>query len=635
MGEITRKHIPMFRYAVFLLIGIALSRYCALPILFIAGIAIGCTGLIIFRLLKPNRTYKIELFLFISIVMLCLGILRFQVWQQTASPHIKRLRISSFPQKQSFQTQFEATIITESLLDLFDAETFLVLCKDTSIQVHYGEVFVTSKAPSEIETATLPFEFDYKNYLFSNGIRNKLELCSINKDSTRNVSNIFYTWIEASRVQFKKSTAQIFSTPTSKGLAESLLLGYREELDRDTKDAFLKSGVSHLLAVSGMHTALLYEALFIVFIPFGNTQKKRVVFLFFALGMLSYFTFLSGCSTSVVRASIMCGLFAIAYAFRKRGTGLNTLGSSMLLILWFSPYQLWNLGFQLSVLAVIGILTLHQFISKQFNFKTKFFTYAFDALSITICAQITTLPVILFHFQSFPLYFIPANLILIPISTIGLFASMISIFFVGLEIPFTWLFICTQWIIELFSTCAAFFAQLPNSSIQPIAFTAIEAWVLVSIVFFYIQYPFTLSKRNIYVGFLICIAWSGYRIQNEYKSEQKSETIFVRNGKRSALLSIKGLGATMYTQIESKPRDQASLKAYYNLNYIEEFTNKPLSSGLIARTSDENIVWLTKRNCTPISVPIRHVFSYKEKDSITYSSSLFHSLKVKRLVSIQ
>lgn len=635
MGEISRKHIPMFRYAFFLLVGIWIAHYILIPAWLAMGIGIASLSYLLFRFFYTTPHYKTHILICISILMTCLGVLRLQLWEQRATPVTKQLRISSFPQKQSFQTQFEATVISSSPVDFFDAETFLVICKDTHVVLNYGDVFTTSKQPTETEAPAFPFEFDYKTYLYSNGITQKIELCSVVTDTVHGFTNQFYHWIQASRVQFKKSTAQIFRTPESKGLAESLLLGYREELDRETKDSFLKSGVSHLLAVSGMHTALIYETIFLLFLPFGSSQKHRFVFLATALFVLIYFTLLSGCSTSVLRASIMCGMFAIAYAFRKRGSGLNTLGTSMLIILWFSPYQLWNLGFQLSALAVIGILTLHQYISQQFDFKNRVSKYLFEGLSITVCAQITTLPVVFYHFQSFPLYFIPANMVLIPISTIGLFASMISIFFVGMGIPFEWLFRCTQWIIELFANSAGYFASLPYSSIHPISFSALEAWLVAAIVCVYIQFPFILRKKTVVIGVLVCSSWSVFRIYNEDTNAYKTETLFLSNGKKSGLLSIRGLDATVYCQNQIKVSDKQKIKAYYNLRILNEYVTNPNYSGLVAEIPNNNLIWITRKNCTGVTLPIQHVFSYKENDSITYGSKKFHSLKVKRAVYLK
>ena len=252
-----------------------------------------------------------------------------------------------------------------------------------------------------------------------------------------------------------------------------------------------------------------------------------------------------------------------------------------------------------------------------------------------MCAQITTLPVLLYHFQSFPLYFIPANMVLIPISTIALFASMISIFFVGIGISFDWLFICTQWLIEFFATSAHSFASLPNSSIQPISFNALEVWFLVALVCTYIQFPFILKRKTIVIGLLVCSGWSVYRIYNEHISAHKTETLFISNGKKSVLLSIHGLDATVYSQTQLKPLDKLKIKAHYNLRDVTERVTNPTYSGLIAKIPNNNLIWVTRKNCTEVNLPMVHVFSYKENDSLKYVSEKFHSLKVKSTVSLK
>jgi len=633
MGEISRKHVPMFRYALLLSVGIGLAHYITIPLWVAVLAATGALCYTLYRLVYTRKNYQQHLFISISVAVLAVGVVRQQLWEAHETPILKKCRITSFPRKQAFQIQFEATILNTPQLHLFDTETFLVTCSDTSLQLAYGDVFTCNKTPEIIAPPALPIEFDYRTYLYGNGITHRLNLCTLvpEKDSSRIA--FFYAWIEASRRQFKKATALVFSSAESKGLAESLLLGYKEGLDTETKDAFLKSGVSHLLAVSGMHTALLYEALFLLFLPFGSSQKHRFVFLISALFLLTYFTLLSGCSASVLRSSVMCSMFAIAYTFRKRSSGLNTLGTSILLILWFSPYQLWNLGFQLSVLAVAGIVTLHQYITRHITFENRVYRYLFEGTSITVCAQITTLPVVLYHFQSFPIYFIPANLILIPVSTLALFASMFSIFLVGLGIHADWIFSCTQKLMELFAWCADYIAALPNSSVQPISLSAAEAWGILLLVAYYMERPFVLNRKTIYLCTLLCIVWSGYRISEEYKTESKVEQVFVCNGKKSALLSIHGLDATIYTQTILKPFDKAKINAHFNIRNLHEILLPKNNSGLIAPIGDTHIGWIYKKNCTPISVHLSYLYTYKNADSLMYAPKHYQSLKVKCLTS--
>jgi len=249
-----------------------------------------------------------------------------------------------------------------------------------------------------------------------------------------------------------------------------------------------------------------------------------------------------------------------------------------------------------------------------------------------VCTD-TTLPVILYHFQSFPIYFIPANLVLIPLSTLALFASMFSIFLVGLGMHAAWIFTGTQALIELFAWCAAYIASLPDSSIQPMSFTAMEAWGIVLLVAYYIERPFVLNKKTIYLCMLVCITWSGYRILEEQKTISKTEQLFVSNGKKSALLSIQGLHARIYTQTELKPFDKTKIKAHFNITDLKEVVIPKQSSGLVASFSGKHIAWIYRKNCTPIKVTPDQLYSYKNSDSSMYEPKRYQSLRVKCLTS--
>lgn len=625
----------MFRYALGLLAGIGLTSIIPVSVSgYALLLASGALVYICLQFYRSTALYKIYLQISILLICICAGIVRQQLWETKTAPAVKQLRITSFPQTNAFQVRFEATRINTLPLQFFDAETYLVTCTDTSVNLSYGDVFTTAASAVAVEERALPYAFDYKRYLSGNGITHTIELCTVHTERDATPARYLYAWIRESRRQFKQATALIFTSPEDRALAESLLLGYREELDKDTKDAFLKSGVSHLLAVSGMHTALIYQALFLFFLPFGQSQKHRFVFLVTALVILSYFTLLSGCSSSVLRASIMCGMFAIAYAFRKRGSGLNTLGTSMVLMLWCSPYQAWNIGFQLSVLAVIGILTLHQYISVYIQPDTRIWRYLFESISITVCAQVTTLPVILYYFQSFPLYFIPANMVLIPISTAALFASMFSIFLTGMGISATWIFWCTQWLIGLFRATAAWISRLPDSTIAPISFSFAEAMLVSAMVAYYVCYPFKGNRTVLLLFGGICLCWSGYRIAQERTQEQVHQNIFISNGKRSMYLLQQGLQAQVYTQVPAKPADKAQLQAYFHITHVTECVLQEKAMGLSDAAPAGLLVWMYRKNCTPLPASPAILFSYKQADSLFYHAKDYHPLQVKRLVNM-
>ncbi|MBC7451846.1 MAG: ComEC/Rec2 family competence protein, partial [Cytophagales bacterium] len=637
MEMLTRKHVPMLRYAIYMMAGIVIAQYTAITsFVFILFLSV-CICYLIYRIYKPVAYHQIYLAVCIASIAVVLGILRHTVWLRgntETHKEVRSLRISNVPQHSYKSIRFEAEEVSSSFFHFFDAKRYIVSCRDTNAVLAFGDVLSVHAQPERIPAAELPFQFNYASYAFSRGITQRITLCSVEKICDSSSYAFFYAWINHSRTHFKEATAAIFISTAAKGLAESLLLGYKEDLDASTKDAFQKSGVSHLLAVSGMHTALIYEGIFLLFLPFGTSQKHRIVFLITALFVLCYFTVLSGCSASVVRSSLMCGTFAIGYAFRKKGSGLNTLGTSMLIILWLSPYQLWDLGFQLSVLAVFGILTLHASLSKRFEHQHALPKYLLNALSITICAQVMTLPVILYHFHSFPVYFIAANLLLIPISTAAMFMTMFSIgiFGIGIHIPFV--FQCTQWLIELFERCAMFFAALPHSIIHPVSFSAVEyllcALLIACFLFFHTQ------KKIYYLSITImCIGWSVYRLTEEYRSMSRTEEIFISNGKKSGLLLMEGLRAEWYGQQECNPRDLLQMQQYFNIPYIHTTILPSAYKGMVWHSGQRSEAWMYAKIKLAPEYTADHLFSYKVADTISFHASKHVPLNVKSMLYLK
>lgn len=627
----------MLRYAFYLMGGILIANYLTIPLPVTVSIFILSLGYLIYRINRSIPHYRIHLGIAICIIVISLGVIRQTMWMHTSSQKTTdtSIRINTFPALKNHALRFEAIAVRGNTFDFFDAEQFIVSLNDTNANVAYGDVIRLTSEPLPVKENELAFQFDYASYLKSRGIIKTVTLCHAEKIPDHPVQAVWYRWINKSRIQFKRITEIIFRTSSSKALAESLLLGYKEDLDASTKDAFQKSGVSHLLAVSGMHTALIYEILFLLFVPLGSSQKRRFVFLVCALCVLVYFTILSGCSASVVRSAIMCSVVAIGYAFRKKGSGLNTLGISMFIILWCCPYQLWDLGFQLSVMAVFGILTLHAYVSRHFENMHIIPKYLLNATSITVCAQIMTLPIILYHFHSFPIYFIPANLILIPISTIALFLTMSSIFFAGTGIYFQWLFIATEWTIELFEKTTSLLASLPNSILYPISFSKIEficVLILISI------YLFASHSRRLFLTGLCSISfiWSGYRLLNEHRYLIREENIFICNNKKSAMIQINGFKGSVYTLVAFKDRDIKSLQEYFNLAEIQLQSIPSQQAGMIWKYRNNYSCWQFKSAAITTDKKLLYLFSYpKNKQNPLIEVSHQKSLNTKSIVYLK
>ncbi len=139
-------------------------------------------------------------------------------------------------------------------------------------------------------------------------------------------------------------------------IAKALLIGYKVDLNKDLVQAYSNAGVVHIIAISGLHIGIIYAILLWFFSVLPFTKKSRPLRLFFILTGLWLFVLLTGASPSATRAAIMFSFIIIGAAFNKTGSVYNSIAASAFLLLCFNPYFLWDVGFQLSYLAVLGIV---------------------------------------------------------------------------------------------------------------------------------------------------------------------------------------------------------------------------------------------------------------------------------------
>lgn len=212
----------------------------------------------------------------------------------------------------------------------------------------------------------------------------------------------------------------------------ALILGQQQEISQDIIQDYQYSGATHILSVSGLHVGFIM--LFITFIlkPIPNTKKGSFFKLISILISLAGFAIISGLSPSVLRSVVMFSFLAIGNHLRRNGNIYHTLLVSILLILLFEPYFLFDVGFQLSYLALFFILWLQPILKNIYKPKNKITNYIWEALTVSFAAQIGTLPLCLYYFHQFPGLFFVTNIIILPILSFimidGIIVMIIAIF---------------------------------------------------------------------------------------------------------------------------------------------------------------------------------------------------------------
>ena len=207
-------------------------------------------------------------------------------------------------------------------------------------------------------------------------------------------------------------------------LIAALAFGDKSLLDDDTKKEFQTAGAMHILAVSGLHVGIINGILLFLFSFIQNRKLLWLKMICCISGIWAY-ACITGMSSSVQRAAIMCTMVSISLLLKRRCSTYNTLASAAFFSLFFSPNDLFSIGFQLSYAAVISIVYFGTLIQNVFHPETPIGTYTWGIISVSIAVQIGTMPLTLYYFGSIPTYSLLTNIVVIPLSFIILTTTII------------------------------------------------------------------------------------------------------------------------------------------------------------------------------------------------------------------
>lgn len=205
---------------------------------------------------------------------------------------------------------------------------------------------------------------------------------------------------------------------TELSVATALIMGQKQDISPDILQDYQYAGAIHILSVSGLHVGFLLLFMKFILKPIPNTKKASFIKLVITIALLLFFALLAGLSPSVVRSVTMFSFLAIGYYLKRKNSIYYTLIISMLLILLFQPSFLFDVGFQLSYLALFFILWLQPILFKLWKPKNKLLKYAWNLLTVAFAAQLGTLPLSIYYFHQFPGLFFITNLVVIPLLSI-------------------------------------------------------------------------------------------------------------------------------------------------------------------------------------------------------------------------
>jgi len=430
--------------------------------------------------------------------------------------------------------------------------TILVYVKQAVTKpLNTGDPLLLKSKLSAITAPQNPDEFDYKVFLER---RNLFHSAYVTPESLWKVGTCGTSWsLSRSGIAIRE---YVVKTLREAGLSQeafsictALLVGYDDEISGDVMQSFSHSGTLHILSVSGMHTGILYMVLMLLcrlIDPYNRYPKIRFALV---IAVMLLFAAITGFSPSVLRAALMLVLVLLGKTFRRNGNPYNTLLFSAFLLLLFNPFLLADVGFLLSYLAVGGIMYLYPLINNRWSPQNRILKFAWDISLMSVAATLFTLPVTLYYFHQFPLWFLLSNLIIIPLST----ALMGAAFLLLLCHKILFLKQCLAVLINAVTTLMLRTAQLSDDPVygyvDNISFGAPDALFCSAFIGLVLWFSVSRSYKVLAAALVCAIAWAGSSTWMVYRQASERELV-VFSVKRKAV-SLLRVGRDFYFHSDS------------------------------------------------------------------------------------
>ena len=284
----------------------------------------------------------------------------------------------------------------------------------------------------------------------------------------------------------------------------ALSFGYVDELDPDLRERYNVTGITHILAVSGMHVGIIYFLLDFLLRFLDRSRPLRRLKAVVILLLIWSYAFITGLPPSAFRATLMFSLVAVGRMFGGQASIYNTLSMSAFFMLLVDPNLLFHVGFQLSYAAVVGIVYLQPRMARLWSPRSLPARWLWELLTVSVAAQAGTLPLTLYYFQTFPNYFLLTNLVAIPASTLVLYGAVCLLLVAG--VPYV--SGAVAWLLDGVLTVmngSVGLVQLLPAPVSVVAFTGWQS-VLLVVGFCLLRHRIRTPSYAALAGLLCCVS---------------------------------------------------------------------------------------------------------------------------------
>ncbi|KLT66926.1 ComEC/Rec2 family competence protein [Pedobacter sp. BMA] len=418
------------------------------------------------------------------------------------------------------------------------------------MQLDYGDELIISARNVTVEPPCNPAEFDFKWWLATQNIYEQTFVDQNHLEKTgRNCGNPLIRLALQIRKQQIEKYRKLIKNKEAFAVASTLILGFRADLDTETLNAYSKTGTIHALSVSGSHVAIIFFMLDFLLAFLDKKRWLKVLKFILICTLIWTYALITGFSPSVIRSSIMISIFITAKTFTKSKNAYNTLAFSAFCQLVYNPFLIWDVGFQLSYLSVLGLIYLQPKIYNWLYVKNKWVDKIWQLIALSLSAQLATFPLTIYYFHQFPVYFLLANLfIAIP---------LILIMILGLAVLMPWM----RWIAPLFEWCIVltnaglkWMSNLPYATFSAIWINLPELILLSTALVLMVLGLAKYAKKNFTVGMILYLLYSLMISYREWQISHQNKIIFFSLRKNYAAAFIHGHHAVLITDLKASEK---------------------------------------------------------------------------------
>ena len=461
---------------------------------------------------------------------------------------------------------------------------------DNSVKLIPGDRVVFISGFSEIPFNGNPYEFNYKKYMHRHRVFKQifLETESWEKIGENKGSPLLLAGVKMQNHLFQKYREYGMKDDVLE-VAGALTLGLREKLGDEIKQSYRVSGAVHILAISGLHVGILYVVLFYSLSFLKKTRYGKIVMVLVILCALWFFALLTGLSPSVLRASTMFSFVLIGQSLRRHSNVYNSLAISAFILLFINPSLIFNVGFQLSYCAVLGIVILQPRLHNLMRSRFWLVDKISGLVAVSIAAQLATFPLSLYYFHQFPVYFWLTNIIVIPLTILILYFGFLFFLFSVQPLVAGFIGKVQALLISGMNVSVETIRELPLSIIDGINISEAESIILYCIVIF-TSLLFIRKKGAFFLPVLgsVFLLLSINLFQLYEVLRQKSAVLYNINGV-TAINFIDG--RTSYMVYDSGEKNIENQLNYYTENHMIASGIKKAVMFSLASVSEDRTVF--------------------------------------------